>query len=236
MGVLIDQKVELWDWEKSTRIDTIDSSNIGLILKMRDFAFIPGKDELIIGPSSKSLDYGAVLYSFSGSENANIPTGKLLAMLYETSPDGKYLLTGDFDDELKNTLTLWNYDSKEPEHHWILNGFPTNLTFSNDSKYFASAAFDTLVYLWGADSDDTTIKILSGHTEGTTAFLSRRMDQLWHLHHMMDLLSYGRLNNLIILNMDSGILKTRCSLFNCTAFLLFRGCFNPEKTRAGNLT
>jgi len=87
------------------------------------------------------------------------PEDRMIFRSAALSPDGKYFITGDYND----TLWLWDIERKEKIKPFKGHGYVNSVTFSPDGKYLLSGSDGKTIVLWDAETGQK-IKTFSGHT------------------------------------------------------------------------
>ncbi|MBY0228327.1 MAG: hypothetical protein K2W96_03495 [Gemmataceae bacterium] len=124
-------------------------------------ALSPDEKTLAVATGGTEGEGAVVLFDYaSGNELASVVEAKPVRCV-AFSPDGKWLATGDFENNLKLR------DPRTAETKKTLKGHSASVNavaFSGDSKTILTASLDKTLKLWDAEKG-TVVRTLEGHTD-----------------------------------------------------------------------
>lgn len=167
-------KLTRWSATEARSLESLYLSNQSL----RSAAFSALRNEIAIGASDNNI---YLLNADSLTINkiiTNAHDNSVFTVKY--SPDGRYLLSGGRDAQLK----IWSAEhdfhlvTSQPAHWFTIN----DIVFSTDKQYFATASRDKTIKIWDTQNF-TLVKVLDTIRNGCHINSVNRL--LWQGHYLM---------------------------------------------------
>ncbi|CDK24541.1 unnamed protein product [Kuraishia capsulata CBS 1993] len=158
LTTLYSGKVEIWSYETSTKVKTIDVTNV----PVRAGKFIARKNWIIVG----SDDFQVRVYNYNtGEKVGQFEAHPDYIRSIAVHPTRPYVLTSSDD----MTIKLWNWENNwkmeqifEGHQHYIMS-----LAFNpKDLNTFASACLDRTVKIWSLGSPVPNFTLMAHESKG----------------------------------------------------------------------
>jgi RNA polymerase sigma factor (sigma-70 family) len=168
--------VRVWEVATGKELYTVTGPETGVI---RSFAFTPKGDQLVLGAYRGDI----VVWDLATNKQTAVLKGhhsECLALAF--SPDGKYLVSGGFDQKVRR----WEWQAAKPEGEVVLkhDNYIIAVAASEGGKRVASSAYDGRVRVWDAVKGEEILQLdpykqKLGVTVAQKVFLSADGKLLW---------------------------------------------------------